>query len=85
VFTAGGGENGWPQWCKEKEMATADLMASGLPLKTMMTAIVSRRKVKEVAGTAVGRENGGAMIKCRHSTCGGGEWHGQGGGRVHVV
>jgi hypothetical protein len=56
------------------------VMASGRPLKTMMTAIVFRRKVKEVASTVVGRENRGATIKCRRSTCGGGEWHGKGGG-----
>jgi hypothetical protein len=66
-------------------MTTADLMANGRPLKTMMTAIVSGRKVKEVASTAIGRENRGATIKCRHSTCGGGKWHGKGGGRERVA
>jgi hypothetical protein len=66
-------------------MTTGNLMANGRPLKTMMTAIVSGRKVKEVASTAIGRENGGAMIKCRLSTCGGGEWHGKGGGRERMV
>jgi hypothetical protein len=66
-------------------MTTADVMASGRPLKTMMTAIVSGRKVNEVASTAVGRESGGATIKCRRNTCGGGEWHAKGGGRKRVV
>jgi hypothetical protein len=66
-------------------MTTADVMASGRPLKTMMTAIVSGGKVKEVASTVVGRENGGATIKCRRNTCGGGEWHDKGGGRERVV
>jgi hypothetical protein len=66
-------------------MTTADLMANGQPLNTMMIAIVSGRKVKEVASTVVGRENGGATIKYRRSTCGGGEWHGKGGRRERVV
>jgi hypothetical protein len=66
-------------------MTTVDLMANGQPWKTMMFAIVSGRKVKEVTSTVVGRENGGATIKCRRSTCGGGEWHGKGGRRERVV